>query len=96
MVFVYSSKSVAALNFVGTKATGANIHLTGSTVYGNIDLLNVRSPSTPGLPVGVAHQISRHNALFADFAILTHLTYTSLSAKRLQHRQHTNIAIIAW
>ncbi len=62
----------AAFNLAGTKAASANAHLTRSTVNNNTNGLNVGSPSAPGLPVGVADQITGHHALLAYFAKLTH------------------------
>ena len=71
----YAQKSLlleAALNLAGTKAASANIHLAHSAVNHRVNGLNVGSPSGPGLSVGMAYQITAHNALLAYFAVLTH------------------------
>ena len=69
--------SHAALYLAGTETTRADVHLLGSTVYDNVDALNVGSPAGPRLPVGMAYQVAAHGTLTANLTILTHI-YTSL------------------
>ena len=73
MAFYAVLKStLAALDLTGTKAARANIHLARRAVNYSIDALDVGRPGTLGLPVGVTHQITGHDALVAYFAKLTH------------------------
>ena len=60
------------LNLAGTQATGAYIHLLRSTIDDDVNTLYVGSPDTPGLPVGMADEITAHCALTAYFTKLTH------------------------
>ena len=62
----------AAFNLAGTKAASANVHFTRRTVDNDTNGLNVGSPSAPGLPVGMADQITGHHSFIAYFAKLTH------------------------
>jgi hypothetical protein len=62
----------AARNLAGTEATGANVHFGRLAVNDDMDGLNVRRPAALGLAVGVAHQITGHDTLVADFTVFTH------------------------
>lgn len=66
------SDSDAALDFAGTEATGTNVHLLLFPVDHNMYRLDIRCPAAFGLAVGMADQITGHDALIADFAVLTH------------------------
>ena len=66
------TRSDVARDLAGTQTTGADIHLFGSTANDDVNALNVGSPNTPGLPVGMADEIAAHSALTAYFTKFTH------------------------
>ena len=71
-LYLVSNVSDAANDLARTEATGANIHLLRPAVNDDVNALDVGRPATLGLAVGVAHEVTRHDTLLADFTILTH------------------------
>ena len=66
--------SDATDDLAGTEAAGANIHLLRFAINDNMNALDVGRPAALGPAVGVAHEVTRHDTLFADFTILTHIS----------------------
>ena len=62
-------RRLSALDLSGTKATGANVHGSVSTVNHSLNSTNVRLPGSVGLAVRVGHVVSEGNALAADTAL---------------------------
>lgn len=62
----------SALNITAAQATGTHVHPAGSTVHDHADALDIGSPDTMTLAVGMADIIAVHRAFFANLTKLTH------------------------
>ena len=62
------------LHITAAQATSANIQLHRTAFDDHANLLNIRSPSMAGFPIGMAHIVADHLTLRAYFTILAHLT----------------------
>ena len=77
LIFYYhlkcsSAELFAANNLSGTEATGADTHFGRLAVDNDMHGLDIRRPACSGLTIGVAYQVSGHNALSTYFTIFTH------------------------
>ena len=57
----------SAGDLTGTEASGADVHMLGSTVHDRLDPLHIGLPGTVGAAVRVGDLIAEHNALVAEF-----------------------------
>ena len=65
------------VDLAGTKAAGAGVHTSGSTVDNSLDTSYVGLPGTIGTAMRVGHLDSKSNTLAADFT-LCHYTVPPL------------------
>lgn len=93
---VLMKMSDAANDLAGTEATGANVHLLRLAIDDNAHALDVGSPTTLGLAIGMADEVTRHDTLFADFTILAHISPPPLKTRTeiFYHDAGTNARII--
>jgi hypothetical protein len=57
-----------ALNFTGTEASGADIHMSGGAIHNCLDTLHVGLPGTIGTTVRVGNLNAEGNALATEIA----------------------------
>ena len=93
-----SDSALCALDLAGTQASGANVHMTRSSLHNRFYTLYVRLPCSVRASVGVRNLNTEGNTLSANFTF-SHPTappYTSLHATLLSYcRLQTNISILS-
>ena len=69
-----NSKSHSAGDLTGTEASGADVHVSGSSLHDRLHALHVRLPGAVGTAVGVGDLDAEGDALVAEFAF-GHVAY---------------------
>lgn len=64
-----SDSALCALDLAGTQASGANVHMTRSTLYNRFYALYVRLPCSVRPSVGVRYLDTESNTLSANFTL---------------------------
>ena len=97
-IFNCQKQSLRTLDLAGAQASGANVHMTRSSLHNRFYTLYVRLPCSVRASVGVRNLNTEGNTLSANFTF-SHPTappYTSLHATLLSYcRLQTNISILS-
>ena len=67
LCFFVLAGSDSAGNFARTEASGADVHMSGSSIHDRLHALHVRLPGTVGAAVRVGHLNAEHDALVTKF-----------------------------
>ena len=74
LLFRHYSLSHSAGDLTGTEASGADVHVSGSTLHDRLHALHVGLPGAVGTTMGVGHLNAEGHALVAEFAF-SHVAY---------------------